>query len=213
MERRPLKTRETRWAKALARLLVGWRVRPNAISLCSVVFAAGAGVAFIASRNAAALPRLVLLIVAAVGIQLRLLCNMLDGMVAVEGKTASKVGDVFNEFPDRVADLVILASAGAAISAFSIGGPLGWCAGALAIMTAYVRLLGGSLSLPQDFSGPMAKPHRMATMTVASMVEGIAGLAGYRDYALAAALVLIVAGCLVTMFRRLRRIIVALRGR
>src|SRR5712691_3014072 len=119
MERRPLKTREKPWARALARILVRWRVRPNSISILSVLFAALAGAAFLLSRDAAPMARLALLITAAAGIQLRLLCNMLDGMVAVEGRMASKVGDLFNEFPDRVADVVILATAGDAVIRFS----------------------------------------------------------------------------------------------
>jgi len=213
MERRPLKTRERAWAKALAHLLVRWRVRPNSISLFSVVFATGACAAYLFSRNASPQLRLVLLIAAAACIQGRLLCNMLDGMVAVEGKTTSKVGDIFNDFPDRVADLVILAPAGEAIIRYSWAAGLGWCAGAFAIMTAYIRLLGGSLGLPQDFRGPMAKPHRMATMTFASIADGIAGLFGYRDYALVVALIIIVIGTEVTMVRRLKGIVRGLRSR
>ncbi|HEX9459835.1 MAG TPA: CDP-alcohol phosphatidyltransferase family protein, partial [Thermoanaerobaculia bacterium] len=82
MDRRPLKTRERGWAKALASLLVRWRVQPNAISIFSIVFAIGAGAALIVSRNAEGVNRVVLLIAAAAGIQLRLLCNLFDGMVA-----------------------------------------------------------------------------------------------------------------------------------
>jgi len=213
MERRPLKTRERSWAKSLARLLVRWRVRPNSISLLSLFFATLAGVAFILSRDASPIARLALLITAAAGIQFRLLCNMLDGMVAVEGKMLSKCGDVFNEFPDRVADVVILAAAGDAVMRFSFAPALGWCAAVFALLTAYVRALGGSLKLEQDFRGPMAKPQRMATMTAASIVDGVAGLFGYRDYALTAALIVIVIGCLVTLFRRLRRMVIELESR
>src|SRR5260370_25051755 len=86
MDRRPLKTRDRGWAKALASLLVRWRVRPNVISLFSIVFALGAGAALIASRNAEGVERVVLLVAAAACIQLRLLCNLFDGMVAVEAK-------------------------------------------------------------------------------------------------------------------------------
>jgi phosphatidylglycerophosphate synthase len=132
MDRRPLKTRERTWAKALARTLVRWRVRPNTISLWSIAFAAAAGAALLASRNADRELRLVLLIAAAFCIQLRLLCNMLDGMVAVEGKMASKVGDIFNDFPDRLADLVILVPAGEAIVRFAFAPTLGWCAAVFA---------------------------------------------------------------------------------
>ena len=43
--------------------------------------------------------------------------------------------------------------------------------GALAAaVTAYIRVLGGSLGLPQDFRGPMAKPHRMAVLTIACVL-------------------------------------------
>src|SRR5258706_15539373 len=123
MERRHLKTRERGWAKALASLLVRWRVRPNVISVISVVFALGAGIALIASRNAEGVERVVLLIAAAACIQLRLLCNLFDGMVAVEGKMAAKTGDIFNELPDRIADPLIIVPAGYAIIRFSMLGP------------------------------------------------------------------------------------------
>jgi phosphatidylglycerophosphate synthase len=213
MDRRPLKTRERGWAKALASLLVRWRVRPNVISIFSVLFAALAAAAFIASRTANREARVALLLGAALCIQLRLLCNMLDGMVAVEGKMASKLGDIYNDFPDRIADALILVAAGYAIVRFDFAAALGWCAALLAVMTAYVRLLGGSLKLAQNFGGPMAKPHRMATMTVASIVDGLAGLAGYRDYALIAALGVIVTGCVVTVVRRTLRIAAELESR
>ncbi|MGH9423216.1 MAG: CDP-alcohol phosphatidyltransferase family protein, partial [Thermoanaerobaculia bacterium] len=132
MDRRPLKTRERGWAKALASILVRWRVRPNVISVFSLVFALGAGAMLIASRDAEGMNRVLLLIAAAACIQLRLLCNMLDGMVAVEGKMASKTGDIFNELPDRIADPLIIVPVGYAIIRFYTLGPtLGWCAGLL----------------------------------------------------------------------------------
>src|SRR5207237_1014232 len=80
------------------------RVSPNAISLFSIVFAGVACTGFLLSgRTLDTVQRLVWLLVAAAGIQLRLLCNLLDGMVAVEGKMGSKVGEIYNDFPDRVA--------------------------------------------------------------------------------------------------------------
>ncbi|HXH93066.1 MAG TPA: CDP-alcohol phosphatidyltransferase family protein [Thermoanaerobaculia bacterium] len=214
MDRRPLKTRDRGWAKALAALLVRWRVRPNTISVLSVVFALGAGVAFVASRDAEGVTRVVLLIAAAAGIQLRLICNMLDGMVAVEGKMASKTGDIFNELPDRIADPLIIVAAGYAIIRFySLGPTLGWCAGLLAVMTAYVRVLAGSVRAKQDFVGPMAKPHRMATLTFAGIVDAVAGYLRYRDYALMLALIVIIVGTIITMIRRTRRMAAELESR
>jgi len=173
--------------------------------MMSVVFAAAAGAAFLLSRNAAGWHRVAWLVTAAAGIQLRLVANLLDGMVAVEGKMGSKNGEIFNDFPDRVADPLIIVPAGYAIVVCPYGAMLGWLAGLLAVMTAYVRLLGGSMKLAQDFRGPMAKPHRMATLTVAAIADGVAGLFGHRDWLLAAALALIIIGTIVTMARRTAR--------
>lgn len=41
-----------------------------------------------------------LYILTAVLIQLRLLCNLFDGMVAIEGKRFTKSGELFNEVPE-----------------------------------------------------------------------------------------------------------------
>jgi len=103
-----------------------------------------------------------LLLAGIAGAQLRLLCNLLDGMVAVEGGLKGKAGDLFNEAPDRYADIVLLVGAG-----YAAGAPcLGWVASTFAVLTAYIRALGASLGQGQDFCGPMAKPHRMFFLTV-----------------------------------------------
>ena len=46
-------------------------------------------------------------------------------------------------------------------SGIRTGSTLGWAAAVLALLTAYIRALSGSLGLPQRFLGPMAKQHRM----------------------------------------------------
>ena len=76
----------------------------------------------------------------------------------------------------------------------------------LAAICAYVRLLGGSLGQPQDFSGPMAKPHRMAALTLACLAALIAPII------LPLGLALIVAGTLLTILLRLSRLSRALRA-
>ena len=107
-----------------------------------------------------------MLLVAAVCVQLRLLCNLLDGMVAIEGGKQSAVGALYNEFPDRIADSLLLVALG-----YAAGVPwLGWLAALLAALTAYVRATGGALGFAQDFRGPMAKPQRMAVLTIACVV-------------------------------------------
>ena len=206
LQRRPLATRERGWAKTLARAINAAGIAPDAISLTSVVFAVGAGVLLWQSGESTGVARVLELLGAAALIQLRLLCNMLDGMVAIEGGRRTPHGEILNDFPDRIADLAILLGAGYSLP-FSWGRELGWLAGALAILTAYVRLLGGAIGTRQYFIGPMAKPQRMAVMTVACVLATFEPLVGWRGEVVAAALAVIVLGSAITLVRRTVRII------
>ncbi len=211
--RRPLRSRERGWAKALAGMLARAGVSPNAISLASIGFAALAGPALLLTSAVGAALQPLLWLIAALGIQLRLLCNLLDGMVAVEGGRGSKSGEVFNDAPDRLADILILVAAGYALPWPAWGGALGWAAATLAVLTAYVRLLGRALGLPQDFCGPMAKQHRMAVLTVAclgSIAEGL--LFGNHGWVLGAGLAVIAVGSALTIVRRLVRLVRSLEA-
>jgi len=151
--RRPLKSRGTGWARAATNLLLRTRVTPDQVSTIGVLVSIGGAWALVAARD---MPWLYL--AGAVGIQLRLLCNMLDGLVAVEGGRKSAYGPLFNEMPDRIEDSLFLIACGYAAGLAW----LGFTAALLAAVTAYVRALGGTLGFPQDFGGPMAKPHRIA---------------------------------------------------
>lgn len=155
--RRPLASRGTGWAAASARLMLALGLTANAISAIGIGFAALGAWALVEAPD-----RPWLFLAAALGVQLRLLCNMLDGMVAVEGGRGSPTGPLFNEAPDRIEDSLLLVAAGYAAGLAWAG----WLAALLAMLTAYVRALGGSLGFAQDFRGPMAKPHRMAALTI-----------------------------------------------
>jgi phosphatidylglycerophosphate synthase len=206
--RRPLKSRNSPWATHIARLLIRASVPPNAISVFSVLFAAGAGACFLCvSRVESIGVQVALYLGAAACIQLRLLCNLMDGMVAVEGGLRSPSGEVFNELPDRISDVVILVSIGYSLPAIRYAPELAWSAALLAVLTAYVRQLGGSLGMPQDFSGPMAKPHRMAVLTVACAVSVVELLLHFPGNALIAALVIVAVGSLITFARRTAHLI------
>jgi len=210
--RRPLKTRGHAWANGLALWLARKRVAPNLISLMSLVFALIGGFAFLAIPGTEGGGRPGLFVLAAVCIQLRLLCNLLDGMVAVEGGLGSRSGEIYNELPDRIADPLLIVPAGYATD-FAFGPELGWTAGLLAVMTAYIRVLGASTGLAQDFCGPMAKPHRMAVLTVAALVAAALAAANLGGIVLAIGLVVIAAGALLTAARRTRAIVRALEAR
>jgi len=201
MTRRELATRKRSWARALAAALAARGATPNAVSVTSVLFALVSGLGFLASGHGASASPVALLIAAAC-IQLRLLCNMLDGMLAVEGGLQTPTGDVFNELPDRLADVLILAGAGYAIQEYPHGIVLGWAAAALALLTAYIRALSGSLGLPQRFLGPMAKQHRMFALTVATLAAAAEAWLQWPERALPVGLAVIVAGTLVTSWRR-----------
>jgi hypothetical protein len=76
-----------------------------------------------------------------------------------------------------------------------------------------VRLLGGSLGVTQHFIGPMAKQHRMFTLTIATLLSAVETMLGIPTRALRAGLALIVAGSMVTAWRRTRRIISEVEAR
>lgn len=193
--RRPLKSRQTGWAGALARLLLKTPLTPNAVSVAGIGFAAAGAACF------AFAPRQPLLwLGGALFIQLRLLANLMDGLLAVEGGRKSPTGALYNEFPDRIEDALLLVAAG-----YGTGLPtLGWAAALLAMGTAYVRALGGSIGLAQDFCGPMAKQHRMALLTAGAVLSPFVAV-------MPTVLAVICLGAAVTSVRRLVRQARALR--
>lgn len=190
--RRPLTTRSTGWARALASMLVRAKASPNAISTASVV---------ISVLGAAALLRLSApwsFIACAVAVQLRLLCNMLDGMVAIEGGRKSAYGALYNELPDRIADSLFIVALG-----YAIATPwLGWFGALAAALTAYLRAMGGALGFAQDFRGPLAKPHRMAVLTAALLLACVEHLWRGSVHSLTAAAWVIAAGSVITCITR-----------
>jgi phosphatidylglycerophosphate synthase len=151
------------------------------------------------------------LFVAAIGgIQGRLACNLLDGMVAIEGGKKTTSGDIFNDLPDRISDPLIIVPAGYAITTLPYGSDLAWMAALMALLTAYVRVLGHSAGAPEFFAGPMAKQHRMAVLTLACALCVPAIFWGFQQFILYAALMIIALGGAVTVMRRVVLIIHAL---
>ena len=190
--RRPIASRNAGWAKTIAAKLAASSVTPNQISGVSVIFAA-IGCALIGwfAHPAG-------WIGAALCVQLRLVCNLLDGMVAIEGGKKSAVGAIWNEFPDRVADSLLLVPVGYAAGVEWAG----WAAALLAALTAYVRVFGGSLGLAQDFSGLMAKQRRMALLTAGLVAQSVEWAVSDTSWSLGVVIVLIAAGSAVTCVTR-----------
>ena len=190
--RRPVRARASNWAQVVSAKLVQSSITPNQISVASAVFAAIGALAIFQSTRPFAL------LICIVFIQLRLICNLLDGMVAIEGGKQSVLGSLYNEFPDRIADSVLIVALG-----YAAGIPvLGWLGALIAALTAYIRVFGGTLGLAQDFRGPMAKQHRMAVMTIGCLAGAVEQVYTATLWSLSIAAVLIAAGSAITCVTR-----------
>jgi phosphatidylglycerophosphate synthase len=138
--------------------------------------------------------------------QMRLLCNLFDGMVAIEGGFKTEAGELFNELPDRFSDALIFIGAGYSVPSFKWTQEFGWSAAVLAVITAYVRALGASMGAGQHFAGPMAKQQRMALMTAICLVGAFAPFWPPLIDILPLGLAIVALGCLLTIFRRCNQI-------
>ena len=80
---------------------------------------------------------------------------------------------------------------------------VGWTLILLAVMTAYIRVLGVSLGLPADFRGPLAKQQRMAVLTGACLLSAFDPLWHQPGLILWISLIIIAVGSGLTVVRRL----------
>ncbi len=210
-DRRPIASRDRRVWQKLAAFLAARHVSPNSISMAGMAAGIVAGLLFAATGFAEnGWVQRAFWFGAAAGMQLRLVANMLDGMVALASQRASRLGELYNELPDRVSDAAILIGAG-----YAAGGlpTLGYIAACVAILTAYVRAVGKAAGASDLFVGPMAKQHRMFVLTLAALLMAVLPREwqpswGERHAGLASiGLGLIIAGGLLTVVRRLALIV------
>lgn len=196
-----------KWATALC---VRAAIHPDAISYSSIVVS---GIAAICFWRASSLP--VLLLIAPLFCFLRLWLNMLDGMVAIAGGKASVRGEILNDLPDRVSDVIIFV--GVAESGW-MNPRIGYLTAIASVLTAYVGLFGQALGASRQFGGLMSKPWRMVVLAIGSWaaflgppdwrtmgLNSSAGLPGSLQVLDWTCLV-IVAGCVQTIAVRLKRI-------
>ncbi len=210
IERRPMKIRDRSFFTRSAAWLARAGVTPNAISIMGMVVGILGGVALAStSWPQSDTVRRVLWCVAAVVVPLRGLLNILDGVVAVNENIASPVGEMYNEVPDRVSDVAILIGAG-----YAAGGEpvLGLGAAVLAVFVAYVRAQARVAGAAQDYCGPMAKPSRIFLVTLTALWLAVTPAIWQFSWGpegswgpMAAALGVIMIGCIITAVRRLLR--------
>jgi len=206
MDRRPIAARRLGVFREVSSWLAARNVSPNLISVAGMVAGMLAGVCFAMTPLMPSGERALWAGGAALVLG-RLLCNMLDGMVAIERGIASKLGELFNEIPDRVSDAATLIGFG-----FACGGDpfLGGVAAALAVFVAYVRAMGAITTGLNDFRGPMAKQQRMFLVIVSALFLAAAPFSWRPEVAVwdhrlglpSLVLVVICIGCVLTSLRR-----------
>lgn len=207
--RRPIAGCFRATAHMAVRFCVDHRIHADTISYLSIVASAAAALCF---WRAADWPWL--LVVAPVFCYVRLWLNMLDGMVALAARQASPRGEILNDLPDRISDVLIfvgVAHSGLA-SPFS-----GYWAAIFALLTAYVGTLGQAVGVQREFSGPMSKPWRMVLLHAGSWSAAAAIAFSWSPATGALTLldhtcILVVLGCVQTISIRLNRILLALES-
>jgi phosphatidylglycerophosphate synthase len=161
--RRPIATLFRKTAQKAVGLCVRWKIHPDLVSILSVVVSAGAALCF---WKSGAEP--LLLLAAPALCLLRLWFNMLDGMVALASGKASLRGEIFNELPDRISDVLIFAG----VAHSGLCSPLlGYWAAILALFTAYVGTLGQAVGARREFGGVMSKPWRMVALLLGAWIS------------------------------------------
>ncbi len=204
-DRRPLASRGWKISERIANFLAAKGATPNAISLAGMFCGICAGALFAMTAHSA--HGWIFWLAGALFVQLRLLANLYDGMVAVARQIASPVGELFNEVPDRVSDAATLIGLGYAAGSNAL---LGSVATIFAIFLAYLRAQGKVAGAQQEFCGPMAKQQRMATVTICAVICAIFPIA-VRYHLPMVALLIIIGGAIVTVIRRLQKIAATLR--
>jgi phosphatidylglycerophosphate synthase len=203
MKRRPLTSRDSSWAKLIAKKIAQTGITPNQISLLSIVFALMSGVSFYFTTYSNTYATL-FLILGVVGLQMRLLCNLFDGMVAIEYDKKTSSGGLFNEIPDRISDTIIILGFCLSVHYDQETIYLGLACIIISISTAYIRALGASMGAGEQFQGPMAKQHRMALITGTVILILILNLFPAIDFPITkTSLWIMLCGGILTCYRRI----------
>ena len=206
--RRPIGDLFRKTAHGAVKICVRCDIHPDAISYLSIVFAAAAAVCFWQAGNNCRW-----LVLGPLFCYARLWCNMLDGMVALASGKASWRGEILNDFPDRISDVLIFA--GVAHSGLNAV-VSGYWAAIFAVLTAYIGMFGQAVGVQREFSGMMSKPWRMVTLHAGAWLT--LGLIWWGDgkirfgglTVLDWTCVIVILGCVQTIAVRLRRIMRAL---
>src|SRR5690242_13480660 len=163
LSRRPIAEIFRRTAHGATALCLRLGISADVISYASIGFAVLAAICFWRVRDYS-----FLLLIAPLFCFLRLWCNMLDGMVALAAGQASRRGEIINDLPDRISDVLIFV--GAAHSGW-MHPFFGYWAAIMSLGTAYVGMLGQAVGVQREFSGWMSKPWRMVVLALGAWLS------------------------------------------
>src|SRR5205809_7854326 len=204
--RRPIAAVFRQTGDAATRFCVRHRIHPDTISYLSIVAALIAAICFWKSGE-----RRWLLIIAPFFCYLRLWFNMLDGQIAFAAGKASRRGEILNDLPDRISDIVIFVG----VAHSGLMNPLiGYWAAILAVLTAYVGLFGQALGVQREFGGIMSKPWRMVAVTIGAWLTFFCHGHSFPSFTILDwTCFVVIVGCVQTIVVRLKRITAALQDK
>jgi len=130
--------------------------------------------------------------------------------IALASGKASARGEILNDLPDRISDVVIFI--GAAHSGW-MNPLIGYWAAIFALLTAYVGMFGQAVGVHREFSGVMSKPWRMVVLHLGAWTVFAAATFGGQPLdarhlgltLLDWTCLIVIAGCIQTVFVRLRQ--------
>ncbi len=186
---------KTAWQRALnpfVAFCVRQKVHPDWFTYGALALSALAGAAFfLAATNRAWL--LAVPLCAA----LRLIFNLLDGLIARAQNSADAWGEAKNEFGDRAADALIFSALG--LSGY-VDARIGLLALVLILLVSYLGILGKAIGGARVFGGVFGKGDRMISLSLFTAYPFFTGdLSSYNFYLGVAAL-----AATLTIIQRLR---------
>ena len=170
--------------------LVVRRVHPDVLTGLAVVAAAAGGLCLALASSAGWLLLLVPVMAA-----VRLVLNLLDGMVARRTGQARPIGELWNELGDRVGDTLFIGGL-----AFHPGVDPRLALGAViaALLASYVGITAKAAGASRQYVGVLSKPGRMIVLAIAAPLAFLTA----DSWWLAGAAAIILIGALVTLVQR-----------
>jgi CDP-diacylglycerol---glycerol-3-phosphate 3-phosphatidyltransferase len=161
------KPRWQKWLQPIVSASVQFHVSPDAFTYGALALSLLAGLALgLAGANTWTLW------VVPVCVLLRLIFNLLDGLVARAAGVADTLGELKNEFGDRLADAAIFLGL---IFGGYVDPRLASIALILILLSSYLGILSKALGGPRLYTGVFAKGDRMITLALFTLYPALSG--------------------------------------